>query len=97
MRSVRCLAASGLLALLPGSAAALDLSKLPSGNDHEQAHVLSEGDGAAVGIIEAPESGTLIANNVKTTPWRYTNPGAPRKANELKNVAMMVSPDTSQP
>jgi hypothetical protein len=68
--STRRLCAAGLLALLPGAALALDQSKLPPGNDHEQAHALSEGDAVAVGVVEAPESGTGN-ENIDTTKYHF--------------------------
>ena len=48
----------GLLAIAPGSASALDQSKLAPGADHEQAHADSQGQGVGVAVIEAPESGS---------------------------------------
>lgn len=68
--AARRLCAAALLALLPGAALALDQSKLPTGNDHEQAHALSEGDAVAVGIIEAPEGGTGN-ENIDTTAYHF--------------------------
>lgn len=61
---------AALLALLPAAAHALDQSKLPPANHHEQAHLLSQGAGVPVGVMEAPESGTGN-KNIDTSAYHF--------------------------